>query len=75
MYHSYAIQVHGYVTQTSNTDDDPFVLVHGVSASTELMGKNNKDKDKLHTLEKYHIYREQQSLIYLETTLAVKARV
>lgn len=31
MYHSYAIQVHGYVTQTSNTDDDPFILVHGVS--------------------------------------------
>lgn len=31
MYHSYAIQVHGYVTQTSNSDDDPFILVHGVS--------------------------------------------
>ncbi|XP_078153308.1 OBP3-responsive protein 1 isoform X1 [Carex rostrata] len=36
MYHSYAIQVHGYVTQTSNTDDDPFILVHGYHGSYSL---------------------------------------
>ncbi|KAJ4781028.1 OBP3-responsive protein 1 [Rhynchospora pubera] len=36
MYHSYAIQVHGYVTQTSNSEDDPFILVHGYHGSYSL---------------------------------------
>jgi hypothetical protein len=30
MYHYYAIQVHGYVTQTGNRDGYPFILVHGL---------------------------------------------
>jgi len=34
MYHSYALQVHGYIApgNTVEQEDVPFVLVHGVSA-------------------------------------------
>ncbi|KAI0515833.1 hypothetical protein KFK09_008501 [Dendrobium nobile] len=33
MYHSYAMQVHGYVSPSGSDEGDPFILVHGALAS------------------------------------------
>ncbi|XP_008798442.2 probable plastid-lipid-associated protein 14, chloroplastic [Phoenix dactylifera] len=36
MYHSYAMQVHGYVSPSGSGDDDSFTLVHGYHGSYSL---------------------------------------
>ncbi|KAH0464494.1 hypothetical protein IEQ34_007280 [Dendrobium chrysotoxum] len=36
MYHSYAMQVHGYVSPSGSEEGDPFILVHGYQGSYSL---------------------------------------
>ncbi|XP_068659483.1 probable plastid-lipid-associated protein 14, chloroplastic isoform X2 [Aristolochia californica] len=36
LYHSYAMQVHGYLSPSGNSDDDSFTLVHGYHGSYSL---------------------------------------
>lgn len=36
MYHSYAMQVHGYVSPSSCEEGDHFILVHGVRFSDHV---------------------------------------
>lgn len=38
MYHSYAMQVYGYVSPSYGEDGNPFTLVHGVMALTFILG-------------------------------------